>query len=101
MANIVKFPRVKRDVPKDSPAAPPKVEQTKNAPLVVQVIHVAIVLLSPLLKWVLSLDCVFQLLRTMFYWNTPGVHAGWTFLLHFAALFALNCYVAFYTPKGL
>jgi hypothetical protein len=58
-------------------------------------------LLWPLLKLVISLDCVYQLGRMLYYWNTPGVYAGWTFLMHFAVLTALTFFVAAYKPKGL
>jgi len=35
----------------------------------------------------------------IYYWETPGVYAGWTFLAHFAGLTALTCFVASYEPK--
>ena len=25
------------------------------------------------IKWILSIDCFFQLLRIIYYWNTPGI----------------------------
>ena len=33
--------------------------------------------------------------------STPGVYAGWTFLLHFAVLTALTYFVSIYKPKGI
>jgi len=31
-----------------------------------------------------SIDCFYQMLRMFYYWDTPGVHAGLTFLIHFS-----------------
>ncbi|MDO8773520.1 MAG: KleE stable inheritance protein [Burkholderiaceae bacterium] len=42
----------------------------------------------------------FQLVRMIYHWETPGVYAGWDFLLHFAALAALACFVSLYKPKA-
>jgi hypothetical protein len=53
----------------------------------------------PLLRWIVAYEVLWQLLRMLWYWNTPGVHAGWTFLLHFALLTALTYFVAVYEPK--
>lgn len=50
------------------------------------------------IKWVLSIDCFFQLLRMLYYWNTPGIHAGWTFLMHFALLTALMIFITSSKP---
>jgi hypothetical protein len=41
---------------------------------------------GPLLLWLVGADLVFQLLRTLVLWNTPGAHAGLTCLLHFAVV---------------
>lgn len=50
------------------------------------------------IKWVLSIDCFFQLLRMLYYWNTPGIHAGWMFLMHFALLTALMIFITSSKP---
>ena len=50
------------------------------------------------IKWILSIDCFFQLLRMMYYWNTPGIHAGWTFLMHFALLTTLMIFITSSKP---
>ncbi|MFZ3287927.1 MAG: KleE stable inheritance protein [Telluria sp.] len=100
MTNVVKFPGVNVVT---SPAVPETVQPVKkeNSPVLLKFVWVVVVLLWPILKWVMSIDCVVQLLRTMYYWNTAGVHAGWTFILHFAALTALTFFVSAYKPKGL
>lgn len=67
----------------------------------VRVIWVVTVLVWPVLRWVLSFEVLFQMMRMVYHWNTPGMHAGWTFVLHFAALTALTYFVSAYTPKGL
>lgn len=53
----------------------------------------------PLLSWVAAIDCVFQLLRMLYYWDTPRVHAGITFLAHFLGLCALTFFVFVYRPE--
>lgn len=58
-------------------------------------------LLWPVLRWVVAIEAFLQMLRTMYYWNTPGMHAGWTFALHFAVLVALTYFVSVYKPKGV
>lgn len=66
----------------------------------VEGVWVAIVLVWPVLKWVLSIDVVLQLFRMIYQWGRPDVHAVWTFFLHFAVLTALTCFVSLYQPKG-
>ena len=101
MTNIVKFPGAKQEAPSERQAAPPQAERSANDPAALKGLWVVTVLLWPFLKWIVALDCVFQLLRTAYYWDTPGVHAGWTFMLHFAALTALTYFVSVYKPRGL
>lgn len=67
----------------------------------VRTIWAVTVLVWPVLRWVLSFEVLFQMVRMFYYWNTPGVYAGWTFLLHFAVLTAITYFVSAYTPKGL
>ena len=64
-------------------------------------IWVITVLVWPIVKWPLSIEVFWQLLKTMYYWNTPGVHAGWTFLAHFTVLTVLTYFVSAYKPKGM
>ena len=109
MTNIVKFPKVYREAPETRRQGLPKPAATGKAPAgkgsrfltgLFGAVWLITVLLSPLLQWVLKYDVVFQLIRMLYYWNTPGMHAGWTFLLHFGAMTGLFCYVAFGKPKG-
>ena len=37
----------------------------------------------------------------LYYWNTPGSDAGWSFLAHFAVLVVLLCFITMYKPKGI
>ena len=67
----------------------------------VKVVWVVAVLVWPVLKWVVTLDVLFQFVRMLYHWNTPGIFAGWTFMLHFAVLTALTYFVSMYKPKGL
>lgn len=109
MSNIIKFPG--GGVPEPAVASrvtgEPKPKGRLNAKGkavltgVWRAVWIVFVLIWPVLKWVVSIEVFFQLLRMMYHWNTPGVHAGWTFLLHFGGLTALTYLVAFYKPKGL
>lgn len=101
MTKIVKFPGARQDTPDEQPAKPCQSEQLVKDPAVLRGLWVVTVLLWPFLKWIVALDCVFQLLRTVYYWDTSGVHAGWTFMLHFAVLTALTYFVSVYKPRGL
>lgn len=108
MSNVIKFPQKA-----DQPAAPEpvqpvsasmsgvqKVEGQRLLAGLVKVVWMATVLVWPILRWVVSLEVLFQLLRMFYHWHTPGVHAGWTFLLHFAGLTVLTYFVSVYKPKG-
>lgn len=101
MTNIVKFPGEKQDAPDKQQGQTRQSEQPSKDPAVLRGLWVVTVLLWPLLKWIVALDCVFQLLRTVYYWDTRGVHAGWTFMLHFAVLTGLTYFVSVYKPRGL
>ena len=63
-------------------------------------LQIVVALLWPLLKWVLALDATWQFARMLYFWPTPGVHAGWVFLGHFAVLVALTWFVAVRRPGG-
>ena len=58
-------------------------------------------LLWPVGRWIGGLDVAWQFFRMLWYWDTPGVHAGWTFLLHFGVMAALTYFVGVYTPIGI
>lgn len=55
----------------------------------------------PVLKWVMAMDCLVQLLRMFWHWKTPGMHAGWTFLLHYGAMIGVYLFILGFKPKGL
>ncbi|MCG5075842.1 hypothetical protein L5014_21110 [Paraburkholderia sp. RG36] len=67
----------------------------------VKAVWIVTVLLWPFARWIIGIEVGFQFFRMLWYWHTPGVHAGWTFLLHFGVLTALTYFIAFYKPKGL
>jgi len=108
MSNVIKFPK-KVEQPaapepvQPAPASVPGVQKVEGQGLLaglVKFVWMATVLVWPILRWVVSLEVLFQLLRMFYHWRTPGVHAGWTFLLHFAVLAALTYFVSVYKPKG-
>jgi hypothetical protein len=107
MANIIKFPDMVRKHAQarqqglsSGARVAPKIEGNQLLAGVSTVVWVLVAVLWPVLQWVGGLDLLVQLIRMVYHWSTPGVHAGWTFLLHFAALSGLNYYVAFGQPKG-
>lgn len=111
MSKIIKFPKggpvhpgPPAAVPVQPQADPPKATNAKGGGFVAAVVRwvwIAVVLVWPVLKWVVSIEVFFQGVRMVYYWNTPGMYAGWTFLLHFAALTALTYFVSIYKPKGI
>lgn len=62
-------------------------------------LQIVLALLWPLLKWVLAIDVTWQLARMVYFWQTPGVAAGWTFFGHFVVLAALTYFVAVRRPQ--
>lgn len=76
-------------------------KRTEPSALFMQVIWVLIVLLWPILRKLLALDCVIQFLIAMYHWDTAPIRGCLTFGAHFAALTALTYFVTFYKPKGL
>ena len=55
----------------------------------------------PVLRWVMALDVAFQGGRMAWYWDTPGVYAGWVFLAHFALFVGVTYFVMFYNPRAV
>ena len=110
MSNIVKFPRLTKPPPTEpveppqAAAPPPALPAQQGRGFVAALIRfvwVATVLVWPILKWVAAIEVFFQFVRMLYHWNTPGVYAGWTFLLHFGVLTALTYFVSIYKPKGI
>lgn len=107
MSKIIKFPTGGPVHPVPDAAIP---AQSKSDPNpkgkaflagILRFVWVVTVLFWPVLKWIVSLDVLFQAVRMVYYWNTPGIYAGWTFLFHFGVLTALTYYVSIYQPKGI
>jgi hypothetical protein len=48
------------------------------------------------IRWIISIEVFFQLVRMLYYWDTPGVHNVWLFLLHFGVLTVLTFFMASY-----
>lgn len=104
MTNIIKFPAVSQptdEVHKQATSLSFRARIVGLGARIIKVIWVAIVLVWPLLKWIVSIDVSIQAVRMMYYWNTPGMYAAWTFLLHFAVLTGLTYFVSLYKPKGM
>lgn len=103
MSNIIQFPKRKEVAAVPASAAAPAQVSHATAFLagLIRFVWVAVVLVWPVLKWIVSIEVFFQLIRMMYHWNTPGIYAGWTFLLHFAGLTVLTYFVSIYRPKGL
>lgn len=108
MSKIIKFPRSDQAEPAAvSPAVPGETAKAPKRKIrglfagVLRFVWVAVVLVWPVLKWIASIAVFFQFIRMLYHWNTPGIYAGWTFLLHFAVLTALTYFVSIYKPKGV
>ena len=104
MANVIKFPKQpgtfnKLDpVLRPSPAIKAKPDYANG---VIKLFWVIGVFAWPLIKWVLSIDCVVQFLRMLYFWNNTGHNDGVIFLLHFALLTILTYFVTIYKPKDI
>lgn len=119
MSNVFKFPgstnqAVDRSEGKTVESPPPSAVVTPEkrakttrvgvTPVVMAILKalwVTLALFWKPVKWLLSFDVAFQFFRMLWHWETPGVHAGLTFLLHFAVLAALTYFVTCFRPKGV
>lgn len=90
----------------------PPEEVTKPIPLmklsgggvvssIVKSVWIVMVLVWPFLRWIVALDVVFQFVKMLWNWHTPGTYSGWNFLLHFGVLTALTYFVSLYKPKDI
>ena len=59
-----------------------------------------VVLCWPVLRFIMTCDVLFQLLRTLVLWDSPDEHAGWALLLHFAVFCHLTWFVAYGDPDA-
>lgn len=107
--NLYKFPE--RPGAKATPevASEPTPSQTRPAPGklrkaisgLARALWMLLVLTWPVLRWVMALDVAYRGFLTVWHWDTPGSHAGFTFFLHFAALTAATFLVSSYKPKSV
>lgn len=103
MAKIIPFP--KAAAPPVRAAEIPKAVKDRREGLgfiggLLLAVWMLTVLLWGLLRWVLAVVVFWQFCRMVYFWDTPGVYAGWQFLAYFAAFSALHYYVGIYRPKG-
>lgn len=95
MADIIQFPPALGKVKAPPPVPPPQPGGIPSTPGVRKMLWVIAVLCWPLLRFVMVCDVLFQLLRALVLWDTPGTHAGWTFILHYAVFCYLTWFVAY------
>ncbi|EIJ6557039.1 KleE stable inheritance protein [Vibrio fluvialis] len=113
-SNIIKFPKAgptnsgppdpQPKVHTNQEPRKPQSNPTKGGGVLAAILRwvwVAVVLVWPLLKWIISIEVFFQGIRAVYYWNDPTIHAGWTFLAHFTVLTALTYFVSVFKPKGV
>ena len=110
MTNIIQFPRGNAQKAVLAPVlAPVPVKQTQGFNAwalllglvrgLVNFVWLVMMIGWPVINWLACMDILFQFGRMIYFWHTPGIHAGWMFLAHFAGLSALNYFVASYEPK--
>lgn len=66
----------------------------------VDFIWVAIAFVWPFLKWVLNIEVFFRFIQMIYFWETPNITAGWTFIIHFSVLTAVYLFVSTYRIKN-
>lgn len=99
MTNVMKFPdavRASMRASKHSDNGGMRSSFDRFASATLKAAWVVTVLLWPLLKWIVSLDVVFQFGRMLFFWS--AFNAG-TFAAHFLFLVALTYFVVIFKPK--
>ena len=104
MAKIIKFPKQPGTTEKLDPVLKsPQLNKVKSSfgSGIIKIIWAFSVLVWPILKWVVSIDCAFQFIRMLYFWNAAGHYAGAIFLLHFFVLTFLTYFVTIYKPKGI
>ena len=80
---------------------PPPAWEGNRVDYVIAAVWTFGVLIWTVARFIIPLVVFWQFLRMMWFWNTPGAHAGWNFLAYFAGYTALYYFVAFYRPKAL
>ena len=98
MAKIIQFPAgpAKENSPTSAlvSAGPPA------RPSLRKILWIVSVLCWPVLRFIMACDVLFQLLRALVLWDTPGAHAGLALLLHFAVFCYLVWFVAYGDPDA-
>lgn len=104
MTNIINFPRL-CSIPikvKSIASGPiPEIKKPSVVSAMVKILWVFTVLIWPIIQFVLSIDCALQFVRMIYQWNTSGVYAGGTFILHFMVLTVLTYFVSIYKPNEI
>lgn len=103
MSNVIPFPIRDRIVQlaEPPPAEPPPSAAEPRMDKILSVIWNVTAVCWSFMRFVLPLIVLWQFVRMLWFWNSPGVHAGWRFLAYFAGYTALYYFVAFYRPKAL
>lgn len=104
MGKIIYFPvQIKRTEGLAEPKKTIPKEKTKTSVknTFVNGIWVLLVLIWPILKWVIAIDCVIQLGRALFGWDSNGIAAVFPFITHFTSFVALTYFVTIFKPKNL
>lgn len=103
MARIYNFPTFKKSpaTGETSAPAPTEIRKEKALDKLARGVWIAVVLLWPIARWVVSIDVFIRLLVMFYHWDNPESYAGWTFLFHASFLVALTYYVGVYRPKGV
>jgi hypothetical protein len=101
MTNVIQFPKPQKNIREGSikgyVATHSKIESnTRNSygNKLVKIVHLAVVLVWPILKWLVAIDVTWRFFRMIYFWNTPGSFEGWTFLMHFAFFVWLMMFVS-------
>ncbi|MGK5078789.1 KleE stable inheritance protein [Janthinobacterium sp. HLX7-2] len=95
MADIIQFPPV---TGKGKPQLQPAPAPQPSTPGLRKILWVIVVLCWPVIRFFMVCDVLFQLLRMLVLWDTPGTHAGWGFILHYAFFCYLTWFVAYGNP---
>jgi hypothetical protein len=104
MAKIIKFPKQPDTTEKLDPVLKStQLNKVKSSfgSSIIKIIWAFSVLVWPILKWIISIDCAFQFIRMLYFWNAAGHYASAIFLLHFFVLTFLTYFVTIYKPKGI
>lgn len=74
-----------------------KTEMTDN---IIKFVWITVVVTWPVLKWICSFFTLYQFARMIYYWDTPGMYAGWMFTLCFFVFTGLTYFISAYKPKN-